>query len=74
MKIFIYEPVELKNTVLGYCAITQMGVCAHAKFTYISLTEYSSGTTEKNSHLQFDTTFELKNVTATSNNIGILGS
>ena len=29
---------------------------------------------KKNSHWQFDTTFELKNVTATSNNTSILVS
>lgn len=36
MKIFIYEPVELKNTLLVYCAITQMGsVCPCQNYEYV---------------------------------------
>jgi hypothetical protein len=64
----------LSSKMLDYCAITQMGSVCSCKFTYILLTEYSSGTTQKNSHLQFDTSVELKNETATSNNTGILVS
>jgi len=37
MKIFIYKPVELKNTFLGYCAITQMGSeCSCQIYVYVT--------------------------------------